>query len=66
MELWLELWVSGAGFSLMNQSRDYRKFADECYRLAADAQTERQRKMLREMAEAWEELADADEHSGLS
>jgi hypothetical protein len=50
----------------MNQSSDYRKFADECYRLAADAQTEQQRKMLREMAEAWEELADAHEHSGSS
>jgi hypothetical protein len=50
----------------MNQSRDYRKFADECYRLAGAAQTERQRKILREMAEAWEELADAEEHSGSS
>ena len=50
----------------MNPSRDYRKFADECYRLAGDAQTEQQRNILREMAAAWEELADADEHSGSS
>jgi hypothetical protein len=50
----------------MNTSRDYRKFADECYRLAGNAQTEQQRNILREMAAAWEELADADEHSGSS
>ena len=62
----LELQASGGGFFRMNPSRDYRKFADECYRLAGDAQTEHQRKILREMAAAWEELADADEHSGSS
>ena len=64
----LELWLLGRGFSGMQSprdySRDYRKFAEECDRLARHAQTEEQRKILLEMAEAWNELADADERNG--
>lgn len=60
----LELWPSSGGFFVMNPSRDYRKFAEECDRLAQDAKTEQQRQILREMAEAWEELAEVDDRNG--
>jgi hypothetical protein len=55
----LERRASGAGFFVMNPSKDYRKFAQECDRLARDAKTEQHRQILQEMAEAWEELAEA-------
>lgn len=60
----LELWLLGRGFSGMHSSQDYRKFAEECHRLARSAKTEQQRKILQEMAEAWNELADADDGKG--
>jgi hypothetical protein len=60
----LELRTSGKGFSRMHPSRDYRKFAEECDRLARDAKTEQHRQILQEMADAWEELADRDDRRG--
>lgn len=35
----------------------YIEFAAECDRLAADAQSERHRKILEEMAQVWRKLA---------
>jgi len=48
----------------MHSASEYRKFAEECDRLARDAKTEQHRKILQEMAEAWEELAEADNRKG--
>jgi hypothetical protein len=48
----------------MQTPADYRKFAEECRRLAGDAKSEHQRKVLHEMAEAWRTLADETERSG--
>jgi hypothetical protein len=39
---------------------DYRKFAEECDRLAQMAETERHRKTLERMAEAWRTLAEEE------
>jgi hypothetical protein len=45
----------------MRSSTQYREFAEECLRLARDANAERHRKILEEMAEAWSKLAEDDE-----
>jgi hypothetical protein len=36
----------------------YQEFAEECERLASQAQTERHRTVLKEMAEVWRKLAE--------
>jgi hypothetical protein len=41
----------------MKTSAQYREYADECVRLAKAANTEHQRGILLEMAEAWRSLA---------
>jgi hypothetical protein len=41
----------------METSPEYWRFADECRRLAREAKTERHRKIMEEMAQAWEKLA---------
>jgi flagellin-specific chaperone FliS len=42
----------------MRTPDQYREFAAECYRLASEAKTEEQRKILEEMARAWREVAE--------
>jgi hypothetical protein len=38
-------------------SAQYREFAQECDRLAMEAKTDSQRKILEEMADAWRRVA---------
>ena len=53
-----------AGYSGMETSTEYRRFAHECRRLAREAKTERHRKIMEDMARAWEQLAkEADEEA---
>jgi hypothetical protein len=47
----------------MRTPDQYREFAAECFRLAAEAKTEEQQKLLREMARAWSEVAEEVETS---
>ena len=47
----------------MDDPTQYREFADQCERFAADAKTEQHRKFLMEMAEAWRTLADKTEET---
>ena len=53
-----------AGYSGMETSTEYRRFAHECRRLAREAKTGRHRKIMEDMARAWEQLAkEADEEA---
>ena len=45
------------GYSGMETSTEYRRFAQECRRLARDAKTERHRSIMEDMARAWDQLA---------
>jgi hypothetical protein len=47
-----------AGGFPMRTPDQYREFAAECYRLAAEAKTETHRKMMEEMARALSEVAE--------
>jgi hypothetical protein len=42
----------------MRTPDQYREFAAECYRLAAEAKTEEHQRILLEMARAWREVAE--------
>jgi hypothetical protein len=42
----------------MRTPDEYREFAAECYRWAAEAKTEAYQKMIEEMARAWSEVAE--------
>ena len=45
----------------METATEYRRFAQECRRLARDAKTERHRKIMEDMARAWDKLAQEAE-----
>jgi hypothetical protein len=42
----------------MDTSTQYCEYAEQCELLASQAETERHRSVLKEMAEVWKELAD--------
>jgi BMFP domain-containing protein YqiC len=42
----------------MRTPDEYREFAAECYRLAAEAKTKAHQKLMEEMARAWSEVAE--------
>lgn len=48
-------------WSCMETPMQYRKFAEECDRLAKQASAAHHRKVLEEMARVWRELADGAE-----
>jgi hypothetical protein len=50
-----------AGVIEMRTPDQYREFAAECYRLAAEVKTEKHQKILQEMARAWSEVAEEAE-----
>jgi hypothetical protein len=41
----------------METATEYRRFSEECRRMALEAKTERHRRVLEEMAREWEKLA---------
>ena len=49
----------------METSMEYKRFAEECRRLAREAKTEQHRRVLEEMAQAWEKLAKEAAPKGL-
>jgi hypothetical protein len=59
------VWLSkprAAGATVEMRTPDqYREFAAQCYRLAAEAKTEAHQKMMEEMARAWSEVAEQAE-----
>jgi hypothetical protein len=48
----------------MESSTEYRRFAQECRRLAREAKIERHRKIMEEMAQAWDTLAKEADREG--
>ena len=50
----------------METPTQYRQFAEERDRMAKQADTERQRDILREMAEEWRKLAEDADRRGQS
>jgi hypothetical protein len=49
----------------METSTEYLRFAQECRRLAREAQTERHRQIMEEMARAWDRLAKEADREGV-
>jgi hypothetical protein len=48
----------------MEKPTQYREFAQHCERLANQVEAGRHRSILKEMAEAWKELADEADRRG--
>ena len=48
----------------METPSEYRKYAEECRRLAGKADAEKRRAILEEMAEVWSRLAAQAEQKG--
>jgi hypothetical protein len=44
----------------MQLSTEYQRFAEECDRLAKNAETEHHQKLLEKMAEAWRKLVEEE------
>jgi hypothetical protein len=56
--------LAGKGWSAMEARTQYLEFAEECDRLATQAETDRQRMVLKDMADAWRRLAGEAEREG--
>ena len=54
----LERLYCAPGYFIMETSQDYRQFAQECDRLAEQAVTEEQCRILKKMAAAWRKVAE--------
>jgi hypothetical protein len=63
--LFSERALSPKGCFGMETQRDYRKFAEECRRLAGKAGNEQHRAILEQMAEVWLRLAEEAQEKGL-
>ena len=50
-------------FPQMETPDKYRKYAAECFRLASEAKTEADRKILLELARAWKKVAEEEAES---
>ena len=59
--IFLERHTGTLGFSHMETSTQYRKFAEECRRYAQLANSDEQRKVLLEMAAVWADFAEQAE-----
>ena len=49
----------------MQPSTKYQRFAEECDRLAKNAETEHHQKLLEKMAEAWRKLVEEEKPARL-
>lgn len=56
--IFLERHTGSSGFFDMESSMQYRKFAEDCRRLAQLAKTDEHRQVLREMEIVWARLAE--------
>jgi hypothetical protein len=48
---------------MASSSKEFREFAEECLRRAAETKSERHRQILQEMAKTWMQAALEAEHS---